>query len=59
VVSDEVSEIVYFEGLYGSLLELGDRIRFNGVLEEIRGKDPRSRVLVGGTGSPDGYMKWV
>jgi predicted nucleotidyltransferase len=43
--SDEVSEIVSFEGLYGSLFEVGDRIRFNGVLEEIRGKDPRSRVL--------------
>jgi predicted nucleotidyltransferase len=57
--SDEVSEIVSFEGLYGSLFEVGDRIRFNGVLEEIRGKDPRSRVLVGGAGSPDGYMKWV
>ncbi len=57
--SDEVSEVVSFEGLYGSLFQVGDRIRFKGVLEEIRGKDPRHRVLVGGAGSPDDYIKWV
>ncbi|MFC1803745.1 nucleotidyltransferase domain-containing protein [Thermoproteota archaeon] len=57
--SDEVSEVVSFEGLYESLFEVGDRIRFKGVLEEIRGKDPRYRVLVGGAGSPDSYIKWV
>ena len=57
--SDGVSEVVSFEGLYGSLFEVGDRIRFKGVLEEIRGKSPRHRVLVGGAGSPDGYIKWV
>jgi hypothetical protein len=57
--SDEVSEVVSFEGLYGSLFEVGDRIRFKGVLEEIRGKDPHYRVLVGGAGSPNGYIKWV
>ncbi len=57
--SNEVSEVVSFEGLYGSLFEVGDRIRFKGVLEEIRGKDPRHRVLVGGVSSPDGYIKWV
>ncbi len=57
--SDEASEIVSFEGLYGSLFEVGDRTRFKGVLEEIRGKNPRHRVLVGGAGSPDSYMKWV
>ena len=57
--SGEVSEVVSFEGLYGSLFEVGDRIRFKGVLEEIRVKDLRYRVLVGGASSPDGYIKWV
>lgn len=57
--SGEVSEVVSFEGLYGSLFEVGDRIWFKGVLEEIRGKNPRHRVLVGGAGSPDSYIKWV
>lgn len=56
---DEISEVVSFEGLYGSLFEIGDRVRFKGVLEEIKGKAPRHRVLVGGAGSPDGYIRWV
>jgi len=57
--SDDVSEVVSFEGLYGSLFEIGDRIRFKGILEEIKGKTPRHRVIVGGAGSPDSYIKWV
>jgi hypothetical protein len=55
----EVSEIGSFEGLYGSLFEVGDKVMFKGVLEEIRGKAPRHRVLIGGAGSPDSYIKWV
>jgi predicted nucleotidyltransferase len=55
----EVSEIVSFEGLYCSLFEKGDRIEFSGVLEHIRGKNPHQRVIVGGAGSPDSYIKWV
>ena len=57
--SDVISEVVSFEGLYGSLFEVGDKIQFKGVLEEIRGKTLRHRVLVGGAGSPDGYIKGV
>jgi len=57
--ADEVSEVVSFEGLYGSLFEVGDRIQFKGILEEIKGRTPRNRVLVGGAGSPDSYIKWV
>ncbi len=55
----EISEVVSFEGLYGSLFEVGDRIQFKGVLEEIKGRNPRHRVLVGGAGSPDSNIKWV
>jgi predicted nucleotidyltransferase len=54
----DVSEIVSFEGIYGSLFEKGDKIEFNGLLEEIRGKNPRKRIIVGGAGSPDSYIKW-
>lgn len=54
----DVSKIVSYEGIYGSLFEEGERIEFNGVLEEIRGKNPRKRILVGGAGSPDSYIKW-
>ena len=54
----DISEIVSFEGLYGSLFEKGDKIEFNGILEEIKGESPRHRVIVGGAGSPDSYIKW-
>jgi predicted nucleotidyltransferase len=57
--SDVISEVVSFEGLYGSLFEVGDKIQFKGVLEAIRGKNPRHHILVGGAGTPDGYIKWV
>jgi len=54
----QISEIVSFEGLYGGLFEKGDQIEFKGILEEIKGKNPRSRVIVGGAGSPNSYIKW-
>ena len=57
-LDSDVSKIVSYEGIYSSLFEEGDRIEFNGVLEEIRGKTPRKRILVGGAGSPDSYIKW-
>ena len=57
--SDNISEVVSFEGLYGSLFDMGDNIQFIGVIEEIRGKTQRHRVLIGGAGSPDSYIKWV
>ena len=53
----EISEIVSFEGLYGGLFEKGEKIEFSGVLEEIRGKNPHKRVIIGGAGSPDSYIK--
>ena len=56
--NSEISEITSFESIYSSLFEIGDKIEFNGVLEEIKGEDPRHRVLVGGAGSPDSYIKW-
>jgi len=54
-----ISEIVSFEGLYSSLFEKGDIIEYNGVLEEIKGKNPHQRVIVGGASSPNSYIKWV
>jgi uncharacterized protein len=58
-IDEDISEVVSFEGLYGSLFEVGERIEFRGVLEEIIGKNPRYRVLIGGAGAPDCYIKWV
>lgn len=53
-----ITKLVSFEGLYGSLFEVGDKIEFNGILEEIMGINPGFRVLVGGAGSPESYVKW-
>ncbi len=55
----EVTEIVSFEGLYGSLFETGDKIEFSGVLEEVTGRNPHKRIIIGGAGSPDSYIKWA
>jgi predicted nucleotidyltransferase len=55
----EVSRIISFEGLYGSLFERGEKIDFNGILEEVRGKNPHKRIIIGGAGSPDSYIKWT
>ena len=49
----DISEVVSFEGLYGSLFQEGDQIEFNGVLEEVKGKDPHKRIIIGGAGSPN------
>jgi predicted nucleotidyltransferase len=56
---EAISQLVSFEGLYGSLFDVGEKIVFEGLLEEIRGKTPGYRVLVGGAGSPDSYIKWA
>lgn len=57
--NEEITQLVSFEGLYGSLFEVGEEIVFEGILEEIRGKTPGYRVLVGGAGSPNSYVKWA
>jgi predicted nucleotidyltransferase len=55
---DEVNEIVSFEAIYGNLFENGDKIEFKGILEEIKGKTPHYRIIIGGAGYPHGYIKW-
>jgi predicted nucleotidyltransferase len=57
--NEEITQLVSFEGLYGSLFEVGEEIVFEGIIEEIRGKNPGYRVLVGGAGSPNSYVKWA
>ena len=56
---NDITEIVSFEGLYGSLFKEGDKVEFNGVLETVEGKDPHKRIIIGGAGSPNSYIKWV
>ena len=54
----EITEIVSFEGLYGSLFEAGDKIEYKGIHEKVEGKNPHQRIIIGGAGSPDSYIKW-
>ncbi|MCW4049638.1 MAG: nucleotidyltransferase domain-containing protein [Candidatus Bathyarchaeota archaeon] len=56
---EEIEEIVSYEGLYGGVFEEGDRIEFKGVIEEVKGKDRYLRLVVGGAGSTDGYIRWM
>ena len=57
--SNKISEIVSFEGLYGSLFDNRDTLEYSGILEEVTGKKPHKRLIVGGASSPDSYIKWV
>lgn len=54
----EATEMVSFEGLYGSLFKEGDKITYKGILEKVEGKNPHQRIIIGGAGSSDTYAKW-
>jgi len=56
--NSEITEIVSFEGLYGSLFKAGEEIKYKGILEKVKGKNPHQRIIIGGAGSPDNYIKW-
>jgi len=53
-----ISEIVSYEGIYGALFEVGERVEFRGILERYEGKDEGHRGVLGGAGSTGGYVKW-
>ncbi len=54
----KVSEIISFESLYGGLFEVDEKIEFKGKLEKVEGKKKYYRVVLGGSGSTDSFMKW-
>lgn len=56
--ASDVTQLVSFEGLYGSLLENGEKIEFNGMLEKVTGKKDYHRVIIGGASSRKNYVKW-
>lgn len=55
----EITRIVSYEGLYGNLFDIGDRIIFRGNLEHVTGKRDFYQVVIGGAGSKNGFVKWV
>jgi len=54
-----ISEIVSYEGIYGGLFDVGERVEFRGILERYMGKEEGHRVVLGGAGSTGGYVKWA
>jgi hypothetical protein len=55
----EVTEIVSYEGLFCDMFEPGEKVWFNGVLEQVTGKESHHRVVVGGAGSAPSYIKKI
>jgi predicted nucleotidyltransferase len=57
-INDKVSKIVSYEGVYGNLFEKNEKVKFKGILEQVKGKNPHLRVIIGGSGLNDGYITW-
>lgn len=56
-VKAEVEEIVSYEGLFCDIFEDGDRVEFRGTLEQVSADGGHYRVVIGGAGSRQGYIK--
>jgi predicted nucleotidyltransferase len=54
-----ISEIVSYEGVYGGLFTVGEKVEFTGILERYEGKERGHRVVLGGAGSAGGCVKWA
>ena len=54
-----ISEIVSYEGIYGGMFEVDEKVVFKGILERYMGKEEGHRVVLGGAGSTGGYVKWA
>jgi hypothetical protein len=54
----KIDRLVSFEVLYCGVFKKGDVVEFRGALEEVKGKTPGYQVVIGGAGSPNGYIKW-
>jgi predicted nucleotidyltransferase len=52
-----IERLVSFEGLYRDLFDPGDKIKFQGLLEHVTGKDPHHRIVIGGAGSKPCFIK--
>jgi predicted nucleotidyltransferase len=54
----QIERLISFEVLYCGVFKRGDVVEFHGALEEIKGKSSGYQVVIGGAGSPNGYIKW-
>jgi predicted nucleotidyltransferase len=53
----EIKQLVSYEGMFSDIFRAGERVEFSGILEKVSGRDSFYRVLVGGSGSKDSYIK--
>lgn len=56
-IDEHISKIVSFESIYGGLFEVGDFVEFQGILERVQGKKVYNRIVLGGAGSKNSYIK--
>lgn len=55
----DVDEIASYEGVFTDIFLEGEQIEFRGILEEVSGEKNFYRVVVGGSGSKNSYMRLV
>jgi predicted nucleotidyltransferase len=55
----DITEIVSYEGLYSDMFVSGEYIEFKGILEQLKGKETRQRIIIGGSGSTNSYIKRI
>jgi predicted nucleotidyltransferase len=53
----DIKQLVSYEGMFSDIFRVGERVEFSGILEEVSGRDNFYRVLIGGSGSKDSYIK--
>jgi predicted nucleotidyltransferase len=52
-----VEQLVSYEGIFCDIFKEGEKVEFQGNLEEVSGKRDFYRIVVGGAGSSNGYIK--
>ena len=55
----DIKQLVSYEGMFSDIFRAGERVEFSGILEKVSGRDSFYRVLIGGSGSKDSYIKLV
>ncbi|MBS7619697.1 hypothetical protein KEJ21_03525 [Candidatus Bathyarchaeota archaeon] len=53
----KVNELSSYEGVFSDVFLEGEQIEFKGILEEVSGKQNFYRVVVGGAGSKNSYIR--
>lgn len=52
-----IKQLISYEGMFSDIFRTGERVEFSGMLEKVSGRDNFYRVIIGGSGSKDSYLK--